>query len=211
VVFQSDATNLVANDTNGATDVFVRDTVGGTTTRVSVANDGTQGNSYSLTTGTPAHLISSNGRYVAFVSNASNLVSGDTNNNLDVFVRDITAGTTIKADVTPLGACQETGATSPSISADGRYVTFVASVGVCSDSWVYDTQTGTSTIVSVDQSGNGGVGVEGGAISDNDRYASFSSANANIVPGDTNNCEPTTRQEISQPRPSPRPTATWPP
>jgi Tol biopolymer transport system component len=82
VAFESDATNLVPGDTNGAIDVFVRDRQTGTTRRISVGPGGVQGNSDS---GGPA--ISADGRFVAFVSNASNLVPGDSNARFDVFVR----------------------------------------------------------------------------------------------------------------------------
>jgi len=82
VAFLSGAGNLVDCDTNGIVDVFVRDRVRGTTTRVSVATRGAQANQRSAE---PA--ISANGRYVAFSSDASNLVRGDTNGSSDVFVR----------------------------------------------------------------------------------------------------------------------------
>jgi Tol biopolymer transport system component len=74
VAFNSDASNLVSGDTNGASDIFVNDLQTGTTKRISVASDGTQGNNNSYN---PS--ISADGRYVAFYSDASNLVSGDTN------------------------------------------------------------------------------------------------------------------------------------
>lgn len=83
VAFQSEASNLVSGDTNGVDDVFLRDTLTGTTTRVSVAQNGTQGNGSSS-----GDSISSNGRYVVFTSDASNLVSGDNNNEADLFVYD---------------------------------------------------------------------------------------------------------------------------
>jgi extracellular elastinolytic metalloproteinase len=85
VAFDSGATNLVADDTNGFRDVFVHDRETGVTQRVSVTSDGTQGNG---TTSEPA--ISADGRYVAFESAASNLVPGDTNEVQDVFARDRT-------------------------------------------------------------------------------------------------------------------------
>src|SRR3989442_1497918 len=83
VAFQSDATNLAPGDTNGATDVFVRDRQTGMTERVSVASDGTQANNASSY---PA--LSADGRFVAFQSDATNLVAGDTNGATDVFVHD---------------------------------------------------------------------------------------------------------------------------
>ncbi|MDD5203973.1 MAG: hypothetical protein PHS17_01055 [Desulfobacterales bacterium] len=81
MAFDSDAGNLVPVDTNGDYDAFVHDRQTGATTRVSVGSDGSEGNSYSL-----YPSISADGSYVAFDSNASNLVSGDTNGFKDVFV-----------------------------------------------------------------------------------------------------------------------------
>ena len=95
VAFGSDASNLVPGDTNESRDVFVRDRKLGTTRRVSVSSTETQGNSVSF--GLPA--ISSDGRYVAFGSDASNLVPGDTNRSADVFVRDRKLGITRRVSV----------------------------------------------------------------------------------------------------------------
>src|SRR5262249_47202027 len=85
VAFVSFASDLVANDANGAFDAFVRDVVAGTTTLVSVNQAGTgSGNSYSIPTG-----FSTNGRFVVFPSAASDLVPNDTNGVTDVFARDL--------------------------------------------------------------------------------------------------------------------------
>jgi Tol biopolymer transport system component len=84
VAFVSDATNLVANDTNGVADVFVRDRQAGTTRRVSISSAGIQGNGDS-----DAESISADGRYVAFMSGANNLVANDTNHTVDIFVRGL--------------------------------------------------------------------------------------------------------------------------
>jgi len=121
VGFRSSASNLVAGDTNGADDVFVRDTVAGTTTRVSVLSDGTQANADST-----APAFSADGRYVAFGSSASNLVAGDTNGFLDVFVRDTVAGTTTRVSVDAVGAEANLPSLGSAFSADGRYVAFVS-------------------------------------------------------------------------------------
>ncbi|MBA3709789.1 MAG: PD40 domain-containing protein [Planctomycetes bacterium] len=91
VAFASFADNLVAGDTNSTTDVFVRDLTLGTTVRASLANDGSQANGLSFNP-----TISSDGRYLCFRSEATNLVAGDTNGKLDVFVRDLVKGTTIR-------------------------------------------------------------------------------------------------------------------
>ncbi|MEG3843435.1 DUF4347 domain-containing protein, partial [Microcoleus sp. herbarium14] len=82
VSFESAATNLVNGDTNGQLDIFLRDTVKNTTSRISVDSNGNQGNGES-----GASSISADGRYVAFASKASNLASGDTNGEYDIFVR----------------------------------------------------------------------------------------------------------------------------
>ncbi len=84
VAFSSIATNLVEGDSNGRADVFVRDLVAGTTTRVSVSSSEVEGDDYS-----ESPSISADGHYVAFVSRATNFASGDTNDEYDVFVRDV--------------------------------------------------------------------------------------------------------------------------
>src|SRR2546430_15507603 len=87
VAFASDATNLVGRDTNGAVDIFVHDRVTGATKRVSVSSTGAQANDDSFA-GFFAPAVSADGRFVAFSSDATNLVPGDTNGRTDVFVRD---------------------------------------------------------------------------------------------------------------------------
>jgi len=122
-LFESAAGDLVANDANNAGDVFVRDVVNGTTTLVSVSTNGAGGNGVSRSS-----VMTPDGRYVAFVSAASNLVGGDTNGIPDVFVRDLQAGTTTLASVgatstnssSPLLGSSE----SPEITPDGRFVIF---------------------------------------------------------------------------------------
>src|SRR5207247_5673063 len=94
VAFHSAATNLVAGDTNGTNDVFVHDRQTGITERVSVASDGTQGNKASSY---PA--LSADGRFVAFDSDATNLVAGGTNVTTDVSVRDRQTATTERVSV----------------------------------------------------------------------------------------------------------------
>ena len=98
VVFHSNATNLVTGDINGKFDVFVRDRTAQTTTRVSVSSTGAEGNHPSQ-----HGKISADGRYVAFESWATNLADSDTNGALDVFVRDLTLGTTRLVSGTPGG------------------------------------------------------------------------------------------------------------
>ena len=119
VVFASYASNLVSGDTNGYGDVFVHDQQTGETRRVAVASDGTEGNG-----GSSYSSISADGRYVAFHSLASNLVSGDTNGYGDVFVHDRQTGQTMRVSVASDGTEGSYDSGTPSISADGRYVAF---------------------------------------------------------------------------------------
>jgi Tol biopolymer transport system component len=195
VVFQSDASNLVTGDTNDATDIFLHDRMTGTTTRVSVAGDGAQGNDDSLT---PA--ISVNGRYVTFTSLASNLVVNDTNNDRDVFVRDLVAGTNELASVASDGTHGNFtsggfGAGPARISNDGRYVVFgsFASNLVANDTnsfddiFLRDRVAGTTERVSVATAGTEGNGHSMyGSVSDDGRFVAFFSDASNLVPGDSN-------------------------
>jgi Tol biopolymer transport system component len=119
MAFESDATNLVADDTNPYRDIFVHDRQTGTNERVSVATDGTQANGDSID---PA--ISADGRFVAFESSASNLVPGDTNLWPDVFVHDRQTNTTTRVSVTSSGSQGSRWSDSPAISGDGRFVAF---------------------------------------------------------------------------------------
>ncbi|MBP2235274.1 hypothetical protein J2Z31_001766 [Sinorhizobium kostiense] len=117
VAFES-GSNLVAGDTNGVSDVFVRDLQLGTTTRVSVDSAGSEANHRSS-----GSSISADGRYVAFVSSADNLVASDTNGQDDVFVRDLQLGTTTRISVDSAGGEANGGSgffDFPEISGDGR-------------------------------------------------------------------------------------------
>jgi Tol biopolymer transport system component len=191
VAFYSDASNLVSGDTNNAGDIFVYDTVANTTRRVSVASDGTQGNSSS-----GKASISTDGRYVAFESAASNLVSGDTNNAGDIFVYDTVANTTRRVSVASDGTQGNNNSFFPSISADGRYLAFhsVASNLVSDDTngrgdiFVYDTVANTTRLVSVATDGPQGNGDSYyPSISADGSYVAFISDASNLVSGDTNN------------------------
>ncbi len=190
VAFSSKATNLVSGDTNGTDDIFVHDTITNTTRRISVATDATQGNAYSY-----FPSISANGRYVAFYSKATNLVSGDTNNALDIFVCDTVSNTTRRVSVDSNGTQGSNHSSSPSISADGRYVAFdsYASNLVSGDTngtgdiFVYDTVVNTTRRVSVASDGNQGNNLSSSpSISADGSYVAFSSSANNLVSGDTN-------------------------
>jgi hypothetical protein len=152
VAFESVATNLAPGDTNGVRDVFVRDHATGTTERVSVAGDGTQGNGPS---GAPA--ISDDGRFVAFETDASNLVPDDGDDDTDIVVRDRQLGTTTLAstgiDVPSPRPPSEFDATSAAISGDGTVVAFNVGIpfeGSCCvplGPYVRDLATGTARVM----------------------------------------------------------------
>jgi Tol biopolymer transport system component len=154
VAFTSAATNLVPGDTNGVYDIFVRDLQGGTTTRASVDSSGAQSNGASGMHGEDLSF-SSDGRFLAFDSDASNLVPGDTNGVLDVFVHDLQTGATSRVSVDSAGVQGNNGSAWPSISADGRYVAFASSAtnlvpgdtNQTDDIFLYDRQTGTTSPV----------------------------------------------------------------
>ena len=190
VAFESEATDLVPADTNAYKDVFVRDRRDHTTTRVSVATDGTQGNGHSAW---PA--MSANGQYVVFTSEASNLVVGDTNGTRDVYLHDRRTGMTVRVDVTDGGAQANYGGQSGSISSDGRYVAFFSgSTNLIhgdahgGDVFVRDLERGTTERVSVTTGGsvtNTGYS-DVPSISKDGRYVVFRSSANDLVPGDTN-------------------------
>ena len=190
VAFESDATNLVANDTNFVRDMFVHDRQTGATTRVSVATGGGQVNAASVDA-----ELSQDGRYVAFESDATNLVLGDTNRNGDVFVHDRQTGITIRVSVASGGGQANEESLEATISGDGRFVAFLsfASNLVSGDTngegdvFVHDTQTNTTTRMSVGTGGEQGNDFScNPAISHDGRIVGFFSDSTNLVPGDTN-------------------------
>ena len=194
VAFRSAATNLVAGDTNGATDVFVHDRQGGTTERVSVASDGTESNAASLSS-----ALSEDGRFVAFHSAATNLVAGDTNGATDVFVHDRQTGTTERVSVASDETQGDSASTYPALSGDGRFVAFdsaatnlvAGDTNGATDVFVHDRQMGTTERVSVASNGTQANGNSGGffsfpALSADGRFVAFESDATNLVAGDTN-------------------------
>ncbi|MEX1193482.1 MAG: calcium-binding protein [Dehalococcoidia bacterium] len=188
VAFSSGATNLVPTDTNENFDVFVHDRETGSTERVSVDSAGTQANSYSIN---PS--LSADGRYVAFDSVATNLVTEDDNGKSDVFVHDRQTGATQRVSVDVSGTQGDDGSFQPAISADGRYVAFGSSAtnlvpsdtNVSNDVFIHDRQAGTTQRVSVDSAGNqGGDASAVPAISADGRFVVFHSFASNLVPDD---------------------------
>lgn len=196
VVFKSDATNLVPGDTNGVTDVFVRDRSRHRTVRVSVSSNGKQANGVSSLYSFPN--ISADGTVVSFTSNASNLVRNDTNGTADQFVHLLRNGRTELASAASDGTHGDGWAGGNSaLSADGRYVIFASSsdnlvpgdTNNHEDLFVHDRRTGHTERVSVASDGTqgNGDGMDLGLwITADGRYVCFRSYASNLVPGDTN-------------------------
>lgn len=190
VAFTSDAANLVSGDTNGVSDVFVRDLKSGTTTCVSVSNNGVLGDKASYWP-----FISADGRYVTFTSEADNLINGDTNTVGDVFVYDLQ---TARIDYVTIGTDGTPGndmSLWSSISADGQYVVFMSSAtnlipSDTNDTWdvfLRDRSTRTTSLVSFGFDGTQANGEsEYPVISADGGSIAFASDANNIVPGDTN-------------------------
>jgi uncharacterized repeat protein (TIGR01451 family) len=195
VVFESDASNLVPDDTNDLTDVFIRDRLTNQTRRLSINNSGTQGDSFSY-----FPSISANGRFVAFHSYAGNLVPGDSNvtgfafGTGDVFVRDRVTNTTTRVSVSSSGTQGNNHSDFASISADGRFVAFnsIASNLVPNDTnghldtFVRDRATNQTSRISLSNSGlQGNHNSTFSKINADGRFVAFESVASNLVAGDT--------------------------
>jgi Tol biopolymer transport system component len=190
VAFYSNASNLVPNDREGWSDVFVRDRQSGQTHRVSVDSNGRPGNAASV-----QPTISANGRFVVFVSVASNLVPGDTNQRVDVFVHDLQTHQTERVSVASDGRQGDGGSYEPSISSDGRYVTFESfSTNLVDDDtngtydvFVHDRQTRRTRRVSL---GTGRQQADEASwtpsISEDGRFVAFRSDATNLSHMDAN-------------------------
>jgi Tol biopolymer transport system component len=195
VAFASDDPKLVPGDTNGFSDIFVRDRSAGTTTRVSVTSTGAQ----QLGGGASAAEITGDGRYVVYWSAATNLVPGDTNDNMDVFRYDRVTHTTAIVSVTSAEAPaqgQSGYPGGPDISNNGRFVVFESdAANLASDDgnefgldvFVRDMVNGTTRLISRATSGVAGNSDSyWPSISSDGRYVAFNSDATNLVPGDTN-------------------------
>ena len=198
VAFFSYASNLVVGDTNDVSDVFVYSMQTGTTSRASIADDGSQADGASSIHGAPvgyANVISVDGRYVVFTSSATNLVPGGTNGSAGVFVHDMQTGQTLLVSVAYDGTpASDSG--DGSISGDGRLVVF-SSLDIhvvpndsnqTGDVFLRDIQTNQTERISVasdSSQANGGSAFP--AISADGRYVAFQSGASNLSDDDTNN------------------------
>ncbi len=191
VAFYSWASNLVPGDTNGTGDVFVRDLrAGGETRRVSIGPGGAQANDFSYD---PA--ISADGEHVAFTSDASNLVAGDTNGTADVFVWGGLAQVTRRVSIGPGGAQARDASFAPAVSAQGRHVAFYSwapnlvtgDTNDTTDVFVWDRRVHATRRVSVSADGaQANDSSFSPAISAHGRHVAFDSWASNLVSGDTN-------------------------
>jgi Tol biopolymer transport system component len=190
VVFRSWRSTLVAKDTNGSSDIFVRDRATRMTERVSVSSGGLQMNA-----GSRAPVISADGRFVAFQSRAAGFVPGDVNEAEDIFRHDRWTGRTILISRASNGARGNAGSFSPAISANGRFVAFMSNAtnlapgasGWYRSVYVRDVWHGTTRLVSVNSQGEEGQGdAYSLAISADGRFVAFSSGAGNLAANDLN-------------------------
>ena len=190
VAFWSQASNLVAEDRTDTFDVFIRDREAGVTRLVSARSIGVQGNADSW-----SRSISADGRFVVFWSRATNLVAGDTNFALDVFLQDRALSLNERVSVASDGTQANLDSWAPSVNADGRFVAFFSDAtnlvqgdtNVAKDVFVHDRETGATRRVSVAADGIQGNGASSfPALSADGRYVAFQSESTNLVPGDTN-------------------------
>jgi Tol biopolymer transport system component len=190
IVFQSEATNLVSDDTNNAEDVFLHDLQTGQTSRVSLASDGSQAEGIST-----GPSISADGRYIAFYSNAINLIADDTNDFEDVFLRDRQTNQTTRVSIASDGSQANGDSWGSSISADGRYIAFYSYANNLTsgddnnnpDVFVHDRQTGQTVCASLALDGTTANDESWGvSISGDGGFVVYTSAARDLVLGDTN-------------------------
>ena len=188
VAFTSLSNNLVSGDTNMTADIFVHDRNSGITERVSIASDGSQANA-----GSYKPSISADGRYVAFIADASNLVLGDINGTKDVFVHDRERGITELVSIASDGNQGHSASYQVALSADGRYVAFTSladnlvlnDTNMKADVFVHDRDRGITERISISSSGSQGDGYHP-AISADGRYVAFAADTSHLILNDTN-------------------------
>ncbi|MRV71889.1 DUF4214 domain-containing protein [Duganella sp. FT92W] len=180
-------------------DIMVKNMTTGTLTNASTNSSGADANGHSYNA-----EISANGRYVAYLSKATNLVATDTNGHDDVFVKDLQTGSVRNISTTAAGVQADADSKEIAISSDGRLVAFTSYAGnlVANDSsnadiFVKDTVTGGLQRVSTDSSGNASNGnSDHAAFSANGRYVVFASQGSNLVQSDTNGTRDIFRKDL---------------
>jgi Tol biopolymer transport system component len=192
VAFLSVATDLAPGDFADTTDVFVRDRQAGTTDIVSLTSTGgfSQGGE---NFGPPT--ISADGRFVSYWSRATNLVPNDTNDTVDIFLRDRQLNTTVRASVGPGGVQADSGSGYPAISGNGKYLAFASNAtnlttpagSTSGNVIVRDLTTGTNELASIGTDGLAGAGATFPNLSRSGRFVAFSGSATTLVPGDTTN------------------------
>jgi Ca2+-binding RTX toxin-like protein len=183
VVFESGATNLVANDTNGKTDVFLKNLETGAITRVSTSTSGAQAGAG---VDDSSISVSADGRYVSFTSASTNLVTGDTNGLTDVFVKDTQTGQLTRVSTSAGGVQGNGNASDARLSADGKFVVFESSANNLAggpdingnpDIFIKNLQTGAISCVSLDLNGDYAIGMAYNPdVSADGRYVVFESS-----------------------------------
>lgn len=171
IVFYSGASNLVAGDTNGEDDVFVKDLVTGAVTRISTNSAGAQATHPQSNNVGVRPLFSPDGTKVVFYSLADDLVAGDTNGKVDLFLKDLVTGQTTRVSTNSLGAEANAHVLQPAFSPDGTKLMFASAAdnlvagdtGPHSDVFIKDLATGVVTRVSTSSTGGQADGASGGA------------------------------------------------
>jgi Tol biopolymer transport system component len=190
VAFVVQSALLVPGDLNGVDDVLIRDRTTGETLRVSVSSQGIEGDLDSV-----APALSANGRVIAFQSDATNLVPGDTNAFADIFVHNRDTGETTRVSISSLGVQADLPCLSPDISDDGQIVTFMSYANTLiphdttlrQDIFVHDRSTGETELVSVSDNGTQGNDNSWAPVLSGDgRYVAYRSQADNLVQHDSN-------------------------
>jgi hypothetical protein len=205
VVFESKATNLVTGDTNGTSDVFVRQLQDAPIQQVSVSSDdvgGAEGNADSY-----AGTASDDGQYVVFASRASNLAANSTNGQAGIFIRDLATRTTTLVSGPSGGGQADGDASFPSISSNGQLVAFnsdATNLAAGNPSgyqqvYVWNLDTGALERASQTNDGTAGNGdsTEPALSGDGSRVA-FRSIATNLATGDTNGADDVFVQDLAQ-------------
>jgi len=192
VLFSTGDSRLVAGDTNQREDVFLYNLETDTVERVSLSSSGKQGAG-----GAEEGALSYDGRLVVFSSYSDDLVTGDTNEKEDIFIRDRQTGTTRLISAAPDDGPANNDSYSPLITPDGRFIVFTSrasnlvaqDTNETEDVFIYDDQTGSIELVSIATDGTQGNGIVtvGRSVTPDGRFVGFNSYASNMVPGDTNN------------------------